>query len=179
MEMTEAATTPVVAASRAPTRITAMAKPPRRGPNSWPMVSSKSSAMPLRSSIKPISVKNGMANSVSFCMMPNSRSGSACNNDSGRMPSSMPTNPKNKPQAPKLKATGKPKSRKTISPPNMMGAMLLMRNSMCVSWVKPRRLWLLFLQRAFESPRPTLLQGSSRPSCGSGLRSGPAKRPGV
>src|SRR5574343_186044 len=37
IEITEAATTPVVAASRAPTKITAKAKPPRIGPNNWPM----------------------------------------------------------------------------------------------------------------------------------------------
>jgi hypothetical protein len=33
MEITEAATTPVVAASSAPTKITASARPPRMGPN--------------------------------------------------------------------------------------------------------------------------------------------------
>ena len=60
----------VVAASMAPTRITAIATPPRMGPNSWPTVSSRSSAMPLRSRISPMSVKNGMASRVSFCMMP-------------------------------------------------------------------------------------------------------------
>jgi len=70
MEITDAATTPVVAASSAPTKITANARPPRTGPNNWPMVSSKSSAMPLRSRMSPISVKKGMASSVSFCMMP-------------------------------------------------------------------------------------------------------------
>ena len=70
IEITDAATTPVVAASMAPTRITAIATPPRMGPNSWPTVSSKSSAMPLRSRINPMSVKNGMASIVSFCMMP-------------------------------------------------------------------------------------------------------------
>src|SRR3990167_8118972 len=132
-EITEAATTPVVAASRAPTRITAMARPPRSGPKSWPMVSSKSSAMPLRSSTRPISVKNGMASKVSFCMMPNSRSGKACIRASGKTPSSTPTNPKNSPQAPRLKATGKPISRKMISPMNMMGAIFCVINSMNAS----------------------------------------------
>ena len=78
IEMTEAATTPVVAANMAPTKITAKARPPRIGPKSWPMVSSKSSAMPERSRIKPMKVKNGMANKVSFCMMPNMRSGKLC-----------------------------------------------------------------------------------------------------
>ena len=66
MEITEAATTPVVAASSAPTKITAKARPPRTGPKSWPMVSSRSSAMPDRSSISPMKVKNGIASSTSF-----------------------------------------------------------------------------------------------------------------
>ena len=70
IEITEAATTPVVAASMAPTTITAMATPPRMGPKSWPTVSSKSSAMPLLSNINPIKVKNGMASKVSFCITP-------------------------------------------------------------------------------------------------------------
>ena len=122
IEITEAATTPVVAASSAPTKITARAKPPRTGPNSWPMVSSRSSAMPLRSRIRPMSVKNGIANSVSFCMMPKMRSGSACSSASGSTPISTPTKPKNRPQAPRLKATGKPNSRKMIRPANMIGA---------------------------------------------------------
>ena len=130
MEMTEAATTPVVAASKAPTKITAKAKPPRIGPNNWPMVSSKSSAMPLRSRIRPIKVKKGMASKVSFCMMPKMRNGKACNKASGKTPSSTPIKPKNKPQAPKLKATGKPSNKKTMRPTNMMGAKLAMNNSM-------------------------------------------------
>ena len=66
IEMTEADTTPVVAANIAPTKITAIAKPPRIGPNNCPIVSSKSSAIPLRSRIKPIKVKNGTANKESF-----------------------------------------------------------------------------------------------------------------
>ena len=36
--------------------------------------------MPERSRIKPMNVKNGMASSVSFCMMPNMRSGRLCKN---------------------------------------------------------------------------------------------------
>ena len=77
IEMTAAATTPVVAASSAPTRITATAKPPRIGPNTWPTVSSRSSAMPERSRMIPMNVKKGIASRVSFCMMPNTRCGSA------------------------------------------------------------------------------------------------------
>jgi len=66
IEMTEAATTPVVAARIAPTKMTAKARPPRTGPNNWPIVSSSSSAIPLRSRIKPMKVKKGIARSVSF-----------------------------------------------------------------------------------------------------------------
>src|SRR5258708_1871377 len=57
IEITEAATTPVVAASSAPTKMTANARPPRSGPNTWPMVSSRSSAMPLRSRMSPMKVE--------------------------------------------------------------------------------------------------------------------------
>ena len=77
IEITEAATTPVVAASKAPTKITAYARPPRTGPNNWPMVSSRSSAIPLRSRMSPMNVKNGTASSVSLDMTPQMRSGSA------------------------------------------------------------------------------------------------------
>jgi len=81
IEITDAATTPVVAASIAPTKITAKARPPRTGPNNWPMVSSRSSAMPLRSRIRPMKVKNGIASSVSLLITPQIRSGSAWNNE--------------------------------------------------------------------------------------------------
>ena len=107
IEITDAATTPVVAASIAPTRMTAIARPPRIGPNSWPMVSSRSSAMPDRSSTRPMNVKNGIASSVSFCMIPKMRSGSACIRFSmPGTPISTPTKPKNRPQAASENATG-------------------------------------------------------------------------
>ena len=70
IEITDAATTPVVAANSAPTNTTAYARPPRMVPNSWPMVSSRSSAMPERSSTNPMNVKNGIASSTSLFMMP-------------------------------------------------------------------------------------------------------------
>ena len=76
MEITDAATTPVVAASMAPTSTTASARPPRSGPNTWPTVSSRSSAMPLRSRISPMRVKKGTASRVSLLMMPMRRCGS-------------------------------------------------------------------------------------------------------
>ncbi len=77
MAMTEAATTPVVAARSAPTTITASARPPRTGPKSWPMVSSRSSAMPDRSSTSPMKVKNGTASRVSLLITAKRRSGNA------------------------------------------------------------------------------------------------------
>ena len=50
-------------------------------------------------------VKNGIASSVSFCMMPNMRKGSACRNAGWMMPSSMPMTPKNSPHAASENAT--------------------------------------------------------------------------
>ncbi len=106
IEITDAATTPVVAASSAPTKITAYARPPRTGPNSCPTVSSRSSAMPLRSRISPMKVKKGIASSVSLDITPHSRSGSAWNSDGCSNPSSMPMRPKTMPLAASAKATG-------------------------------------------------------------------------
>ena len=90
MEITAAATTPVVAANKAPTKITAIATPPRTGPKTWPTVSSRSSAMPDFCKMMPMKVKNGMANKVSFCMMPKMRKGKAWNKEGGNSPASMP-----------------------------------------------------------------------------------------
>ena len=106
IEMTEAATTPVVAARIAPTKITANARPPRTGPKSWPMVSSRSSAIPDRSRIRPMKVKNGIASRVSFDITPKIRSGSAWNKAGVRRPSSMPIRPKTTPLAARANATG-------------------------------------------------------------------------
>ena len=83
IEMTDAATTPVVAASSAPTNTAANAKPPRSGPKTSPTVSSKSSAMPDLSSTNPIKVKNGIAASNSLAMMPKIRSGKAVSKAAG------------------------------------------------------------------------------------------------
>ena len=76
-----------------------------------------------------MSVKNGMASSVSFCMMPNTRSGSAWNRLEGNNPSSMPTSPENKPVAASANATGNPLSRNVSSVTNMNGTKLAVRNS--------------------------------------------------
>jgi hypothetical protein len=129
IEITEAATTPVVAASSAPTKITAKARPPRSGPKSCPMVSSRSSAMPERSRISPMKVKKGMASKVSLLMMPKMRSGSAWNSCGPSRPSSIPTRAKKMPLAASAKDTGKPTSRKRTIETKMIGAMLAIMNS--------------------------------------------------
>ena len=61
---TDAPTTPVEAAKRAPTATTEMASPPRKEPKSIPIVSKSSSASPDFSSITPINTKKGTATSV-------------------------------------------------------------------------------------------------------------------
>jgi hypothetical protein len=70
MVTTVAPTMPVEAASSAPTAITDRPRPPRRVPNSRPMVMSSASAMPERSSIMPMKMKSGTATSTSLVMMP-------------------------------------------------------------------------------------------------------------
>ena len=50
-------------------------------------------------------VKNGIASSVSFCMIPKMRSGRLCSNAGWITPSSMPTKPKKRPQAASENAT--------------------------------------------------------------------------
>ena len=129
IEITAAATTPVVAASNAPTSTTATAKPPRTGPNTCATVSSSSSAMRLRSRIIPIKVKNGMANRVSLPMIPATRSGRAWNRTSGMSPNSIPKKPYARPVAASEKATGKPIIKKTSRPTKRTGTKLTCKNS--------------------------------------------------
>ena len=74
---TEAPTTPVAAASMAPTTTTASARPPRRRPNSMPIVRSRSSASCDFSSIVPMKMKNGTASRTPFDITPKTRSGNA------------------------------------------------------------------------------------------------------
>src|SRR6478672_1903277 len=123
IEITLAATTPVVAASSAPTKTTAYASPPRSGPNSWPIVSSRSSAMPERSRISPMNVKNGTASSVSFDITPHTRSGSAWNSVVCSRPRLRPTIPNSMPTAASENATGKPSISTMMRPMNISGAM--------------------------------------------------------
>ena len=65
-----APTMPVDAASSVATMIAEMPRPPRTGPNSWPMVVSRSSAIFERSSSTPITTNNGTAISTSLVRMP-------------------------------------------------------------------------------------------------------------
>jgi hypothetical protein len=67
---TVAPTTPVDAASSAPTAMTEKARPPRRVPKTCPMVVSSSSAMFERSSTVPMKMNNGTATSTSLVMKP-------------------------------------------------------------------------------------------------------------
>src|ERR1700741_3575467 len=69
-------------------------------------------------------VKNGIASSRSFDTMPNTRSGRLERKSTENKPAWMLTKPKNRPSAMSENATGKPISRNTIRPANMMGAML-------------------------------------------------------
>ena len=53
-----------------------------------------------------MNVKNGIASSVSFCMIPYMRCGSAWNSSACSSPSSMPIPPNSNPTAASAKATG-------------------------------------------------------------------------
>ena len=114
---TEAPTTPVVAAKRAPTNTTEMARPPRTRPNKRPIVSSSSSARPDFSRITPIKINKGTANSVKLVIMPQILRGSR----------SKKSNPKNvlpnaSATAPSVKATGNPASNRTNNTANITKA---------------------------------------------------------
>ncbi|CFT96774.1 Uncharacterised protein [Bordetella pertussis] len=172
IEITEADTTPVVAASIAPTNTTAIASPPRNGPNTWPIVSSRSSAMPDRSSTSPIRVKNGTASSVSLEIMPNTRCGKAWNSAGLSRSSSMPTRPYRIPLAASANATGKPSSKNSTSVANMIGARLAIRNSM----ISGLRGYYVVLARSPRAPAPrgrSPRPAAPRRSCCPRARSGP------
>ena len=68
-----------------------------------------------------MSVKNGIASRVSFCMIPDTRSGSAWNMLEGKSPASMPMKPKSKPVAASPNATGIPVIKKKNKPANISG----------------------------------------------------------
>ena len=70
MVTTVAPTMPVLAASSMPTTVTEIPRPPRRGPKSMAMVSSRFSAIRERSSITPMKTNSGTAMRVALVMMP-------------------------------------------------------------------------------------------------------------
>ena len=106
MVTTVAPTTPLAAASSTPTITTEMPSPPRNGPNSRAMVSSRSSAMRERSSITPMKIKSGIASSTSLVITPNTRCGNAPRNLRSNKPSRCPSNAKASDTPPSVKATG-------------------------------------------------------------------------
>ena len=176
MAMTEAATTPVVAARSAPTKMTAKARPPRTGPKSWPIVSRRSSAMPDRSRIRPMKVKNGMARSVSLLSTPKKRSGRAPRSGQERViwppeigASSTPMTKNRRPLAASAKATGYPSSRKITSDANMIGARLCATNSITAASPPHRR-----HARASSAPRLRDVRDGPAPAL-QGRRSGPRR----
>ena len=77
----------------------------------------------------PISVKKGMASSVSFDRMPNTLSGRLAMKLAGNQPISMATKPENSPSAASEKATGKPINMMNTRPANIKGAKF----SMCIA----------------------------------------------
>ncbi len=140
MEMTAAATTPVVAASNAPTSTTASASPPRIGPNTSATVSSRSSARWDLSSTRPMKVKNGIASSSSLDMMPNTRSGSACISAGGIRSSATPSTANPRPQAASPNTTGTPLTSINASAVNITGARLapnhaIIDDRLAMSWL--------------------------------------------
>ena len=98
---TVAPTTPVVAANIAPTITTERANPPFNFPNSFPIVSNRSSAIPERSRITPIKMNRGTASNVKFVRIPQIRRG---NNVKKSTPRNM--TPNTNAIAPDVNATG-------------------------------------------------------------------------
>src|SRR5437763_8022260 len=74
------------------------------------------------------------------------RRGSACISDSGSTPSRMPMMPKNRPQAARLNATGKPISMNRIRPANMIGARFWAMNWIIVVLLRGSGLLVAFGQ---------------------------------
>ena len=87
MVTTVAPTTPVEAASSAPTMITDRPRPPRILPNTLPIVISRDSAMPDRSRMTPMKMKSGTATRTSLVMKPMYRDASAPKLDGSKDPS--------------------------------------------------------------------------------------------
>ena len=106
MATTLAPTTPVAAASNAPTNTTAKASPPRSRPNIIPMVVSRSSASFDFSSIVPMKMKNGTASSTALLMTPKTRWGKALSKPTSKMSMATPIAAKMSAVPPREKATG-------------------------------------------------------------------------
>ena len=117
MVTTDAPTTPVVAANKAPTITTEIARPPLTRPNSLPIVSSNCSAMPDFSRITPMKTKSGTANKVKLVIMPHILRGNRSKNSIPRK-----RLPKPNATAPSVKATGKPSSNNRNNTANMTKA---------------------------------------------------------
>ena len=118
MVTTVAPTIPVEAASSAPTRHTEYPNPPRTGPNSAPIVLSKSSAIFERSSVTPMNMNSGTAISTSLRMIENIRCGNALRKDASKTPAPVAMNANSSEPPAKLNATGKPNSISAITHTN-------------------------------------------------------------
>ncbi len=106
MAVTEAPTTPVAAASSAPTMMTPRASPPRKRPKRRPKVSRSSSASRDFSSIVPMKMKKGTASSVKFDIVPNVRSGMAMKRIGSKTPAIQPNTAKSIAAPARANATG-------------------------------------------------------------------------
>jgi hypothetical protein len=86
------------------------------------MVVSRSSARRDFSSMVPMKMKNGTANSTKFDMMPKRRGGIACRSDQLSSPASTPMPANRSAVPPKANATGYPVKMSRRAPANMRGA---------------------------------------------------------
>ena len=126
MAVTLAPTTPVAAASNAPTKTTPTASPPLNRPNRSPMVSSSCSASFDFSSTVPIKMKNGTARSVKFDIVPKVRSGSAKSSGMSKTPAADPISAKISAVPPNANATGYPVKIIARTAKNIAGPQKLM-----------------------------------------------------
>src|SRR5690606_11721218 len=110
---------PVEAASSAPRSVTEAPSPPRRLPNSAPMVRRSSSAMRARSRIRPMKTKSGIAISDSAFIVLNTRVGSAPIRLKFSAPAAQPIRAKITAVPARTKAMGAPLSTRTQSPANI------------------------------------------------------------